>query len=83
MYEFIKTTEEQNIGIVTLNRLETLNAWHKPMRDELIDALKNYENNQNIRATILTGAGDRGFCAGQDLAEEQRPGWRNGTSYMI
>jgi len=71
MYEFIKTTEAENIGIITLYRLETLNAWHKPMRDELIDALKNYENNQNIRATILTGAGDRGFCAGQDLEEAE------------
>jgi enoyl-CoA hydratase/carnithine racemase len=41
------------------------------MRDELIDALKNYENNQNIRATILTGEGDRSFCAGQDLEESE------------
>ena len=69
MYEFIKTTEEENVGIIQLNRPKTLNAWHKPMRDELIDALQEYENNKRIRAIILTGSGDRGFCAGQDLGE--------------
>jgi len=72
MYKFIKTKEAQNVGIITLSRPETLNAWHRPMRDELIDALKNYENNQNIRATILTGTGDRSFCAGQDLEEAEK-----------
>ena len=42
MYKFIETKKEDNIGIITLNRPEKLNAWHKAMRDELIDALKNY-----------------------------------------
>ncbi len=40
MYEFIKTEELDNIGIITLNRPDLLNAWHKPMRDEIADALK-------------------------------------------
>jgi len=69
MYEFIVTKEENNIGIITLSRPRVLNAWHKPMREELADALKSYETNQNICAIILTGAGDRAFCAGQDLGE--------------
>ncbi len=69
MYKFIETAKEDNIGLITLNRPKKLNAWHKPMRDELVDALKNFENNQDIRAVILTGAGDRAFCAGQDLEE--------------
>jgi enoyl-CoA hydratase len=69
MYKFIETKKEGNVGIITLNRPEKLNAWHKPMRDELIDALKNFEKNQNIRAIILTGAGNRAFSAGQDLEE--------------
>ena len=69
MYKFIEVRKEENIGIITLNRPEKLNAWHKPMRDELIDALKNFENSQTIRAIILTAAGDRAFCAGQDLEE--------------
>lgn len=69
MYEFIETEEVDSIGIITLNRPEVLNAWHKPMRDEIADALKNYESNQSIRAIILTGRGNRAFCAGQDFKE--------------
>ena len=36
MYEFINSKEEKNIGIITLNRPEVLNAWHKSMRDEMV-----------------------------------------------
>jgi len=36
MYKFIETKKEGNIGIITLNRPEKLNAWHKPKRDELL-----------------------------------------------
>ena len=69
MYEFIETKEEDNIGIITLNRPKTLNAWHKPMRDEMVDALNSFESNRKIRSIILTAVGDRAFCAGQDLGE--------------
>jgi len=69
MYEFIETRKEDNIGIITLNRPKTLNAWHKPMRDELVDALNNFESNIKIRSILLTAVGDKAFCAGQDLGE--------------
>ncbi len=71
MYKFIEVKREENIGIIILNRPEKLNAWHKPMKDELLDALKKYENDKDIRAIILTGAGEKGFCAGQDLEEAE------------
>ena len=69
MYEFIETRKEDNIGIITLNRPKTLNAWHKPMRDELVDALNSFESNIKIRSIIFTAVGDKAFCAGQDLGE--------------
>ncbi|MGD8522362.1 MAG: enoyl-CoA hydratase/isomerase family protein [Desulfobacterales bacterium] len=69
MFEFIKTEEISNIGIITLNRPDILNAWHKPMRDEIAEALEHYESDQVIRAIIMTGTGDRAFCAGQDFEE--------------
>jgi len=69
VFEFIKAEETDDIGIITLNRPEVLNAWHKPMRDEIAAALNNYEKDRTIRAIILTGAGDRAFCAGQDFGE--------------
>ncbi len=69
MYEFIETRKEDNIGIITLNRPKTLNAWHNPMRDELVAALNSFESNIKIRSILLTAVGDKAFCAGQDLGE--------------
>jgi len=69
MYEFIETSKEDTIGIITLNRPKTLNAWHKPMRDELVDALNSFESNIKICSILLTAVGDKAFCAGQDLGE--------------
>jgi enoyl-CoA hydratase len=69
MHKFIEVRKDDKIGIITLNRPEKLNAWHRPMRDEMVDALKNFEKDQNVRAILLTGSGDRAFCAGQDLEE--------------
>ncbi len=69
MYQFILSEKKENIGVITLNRPEKLNAWHRPMRDEMVDALKNFEKDQSVRAMLLTGSGDRAFCAGQDLGE--------------
>jgi enoyl-CoA hydratase/carnithine racemase len=59
----------QHTAVITLNRPEVLNAWHKPMRDELLGALQQLDGDNAIRAIIMTGAGERAFCAGQDLNE--------------
>jgi enoyl-CoA hydratase len=69
MANFILTAVDGEVGIITLNRPEVLNAWHKPMRDELVAALDRFEEDATIGALIMTGAGDRAFCAGQDLNE--------------
>jgi len=69
MYKFILTAVDGEVGIITLNRPEVLNAWHKAMRDELVVAFDHFEENTAIRAIILTGAGERAFGAGQDLNE--------------
>jgi enoyl-CoA hydratase/carnithine racemase len=58
------------VGIITLNRPHVLNAWHWPMREEFIAATQELENDDVVRAIILTGAGNRAFCAGQDLNSE-------------
>lgn len=69
MYKFIKTRVDGEIGILTLDRPETMNAWHQPMRLEVSDALKKFNADPKVRAIVLTGAGDRAWSAGQDLAE--------------
>ncbi len=69
MYKFIKTRIEDQIGILTLDRPETINGWHQPMRLEVSDALKKFNSDPKVRAIIITGAGDRAWSSGQDLAE--------------
>ncbi|MFI3905177.1 MULTISPECIES: enoyl-CoA hydratase/isomerase family protein [Brucella/Ochrobactrum group] len=71
MSSFILTETIGAVRRITLNRPEKLNAWNKPMRDQLIAALKDAEQDDEIRALILTGAGDRAFGAGQDLSESK------------
>lgn len=69
MAEFIITKRRGAIAVVTLNRPEVLNAWHRPMREELVAALRALDDDPAVRAIVLTGAGDRAFGAGQDLNE--------------
>jgi enoyl-CoA hydratase len=69
MKEFVLSEVRGAVGILTLNRPDKLNAWNEPMRTRLVEALKELEANDAVRAIILTGAGDRAFGAGQDLNE--------------
>jgi enoyl-CoA hydratase/carnithine racemase len=65
---FILTERRGAVAVITLNRREVLNAWHRPMRQELMQAIADFEADKNIGAIVLTGAGDA-FSAGQDLSE--------------
>ncbi len=69
MAEFVLSERRGAVSIVTLNRPQVLNAWNSAMRDELTVALTAAEEDAEVRAVILTGAGDRAFGAGQDLNE--------------
>lgn len=55
------------IATITLNRPEKMNAFTETMRLEMDDALDRTDGDDNVRAVIVTGAGDRAFCAGADL----------------
>ena len=57
---------QDRVATLTLNRPEALNALTFDMMYEVQEALSRIENDNEIRALILTGAG-RGFCSGQDL----------------
>ena len=65
-YKEIELIREEGIALLYLNRPKVLNALSKTMKYELIHALKETEEDNNIRVMILTGRG-RGFCAGADL----------------
>jgi enoyl-CoA hydratase/carnithine racemase len=58
-----------NVALVTLNRPESLNAVNHDLRRALIEVLGKLNIDPAVRAIVLSGAGDRAFCAGQDLSE--------------
>jgi len=68
-FQFITVSDASSSGvtIVTLNRPEVLNAWHTPMRQELMDAFAQAAQDDAVTAVVVTGAGERAFSAGQDL----------------
>jgi enoyl-CoA hydratase len=60
---------EGKTAIITLNRPEKRNALNAAMRQGLWEAWRRFESDNGARVAILTGAGDKAFCAGVDLAE--------------
>ena len=58
------------VATVTLDRPEKMNAFTRTMMAEFIDALDTTDADDSVRAVIVTGAGDRAFCAGADLTPE-------------
>lgn len=62
----IKTSIEDSVATITLDRPEKLNAFSGTMREELLDALRSCERDDAVRALVITGAG-RAFCAGGDV----------------
>lgn len=66
-YEQILFDVSDNVALVTLNRPEAMNAWTNVMAEELTDAMYRCHEDDAVRAVVLTGAGDRAFCAGADL----------------
>ena len=57
------------IAIITLNRPDQRNALGKDIRDGLFAAWDRFERDPELRVAILTGSGDKAFCAGGDLKE--------------
>ena len=66
--EFIKYEEEGDIAILTINRPKALNALNSQVLNELDRVLDDIDTDK-IRALILTGAGEKSFVAGADIAE--------------
>ena len=66
-YTTIQTEISEGILTITLNRPDRMNAFNGEMMLEMIDAFDVADADDAVRAIIVTGAGDRAFCAGADL----------------
>jgi enoyl-CoA hydratase len=60
---------EDGIAVITLNRPEARNALGRDIRAGLFAAWDRFERDPALRVAILTGSGDKAFCAGGDLKE--------------
>jgi enoyl-CoA hydratase/carnithine racemase len=65
-YEAILLEREDRVATITLNRPERMNAWTPGMALELAHALRACNEDDDVRAVVITGAG-RAFCAGADF----------------
>ena len=67
VYEDLLYEVEDGVATVTLNRPDQRNALNAQLLAELVDAIKRARDDADVRAVVLTGAGDKAFCAGADL----------------
>ncbi|MCK4476388.1 MAG: enoyl-CoA hydratase [Methanophagales archaeon] len=68
-YENILYEKKEKVARITFNRPKSLNALNTALLTELRDALGDAEADAEVRAVVITGAGDRAFCAGADIGE--------------
>src|SRR3954452_14991713 len=66
-HQYCIVQDEGRVRIVTLNRPEVLNALHADANDELAMVWDEFAARDDLWVGIITGAGDRAFCAGNDL----------------
>ena len=67
-YQDIETATSDGVMTITLSRADKLNALSRPMRHSLLAAFDEADQDDKVRAVVVTGAG-RAFCAGADLSK--------------
>ena len=73
----VLTDKHDSVGRITINRPDRRNALSPEVVNGMSAALDDFENDDDVRVVVLTGAGDKAFCAGGDLggmAAESRVG---------
>ncbi|MBI4318514.1 MAG: enoyl-CoA hydratase/isomerase family protein [Chloroflexi bacterium] len=68
-YKTILHEKNRDVCTITLNRPEVLNAINNELARELLDAVESANDDYDVRAVVLTGAGERAFSVGLDLKE--------------
>ena len=72
---------KDKVAWITLNRPAAMNSINPELRWQLSEHLNEVENNDDIWLAVITGAGERAFCAGADL--KHRAMERNATSEQL
>jgi crotonobetainyl-CoA hydratase len=66
-YQFVQVEREGHLTVITLDRAEVLNALHPPAHYELAEVFDSFASDPQQWVAIVTGSGQRAFCAGNDL----------------
>src|SRR5271155_3555865 len=69
MYKYCHLERDGHILLVTLDRPEVLNSLNAPACFELDAIFNEFEADPDLWVAIITGAGERAFCAGHDLSD--------------
>lgn len=69
MYETLLYEKKDTVGILTVNRPDKMNALSNQLTAEMKDVLEGIEGDEELRALVITGAGDKAFVAGADINE--------------
>ncbi|MBF6371200.1 enoyl-CoA hydratase/isomerase family protein, partial [Nocardia puris] len=56
--------KRDGLGLITLNRPKAINALNHPMALAITEALRAWATDDEVRTVVVTGAGERGLCAG-------------------
>jgi enoyl-CoA hydratase len=67
--EDVLVNVENGVGLITLNRPKAINSLTHPMVNVMSKVLTDWEHDDDISAVVLSGAGERGLCAGGDIVE--------------
>lgn len=66
-FKHIIYEKSEGIATITLNRPGALNAFSREVVEEILQALEDVRNDENVRVVVLTGAGEKAFSAGADI----------------
>lgn len=81
-YQTILYEKKDAIAIITMNRPDKLNACNTMMYREMDSLLSLIEADEDVRAVVLTGSGDKAFSAGADLEELDFADLKESTDYI-
>ncbi len=71
------------VAVITLNRPQVLNALDVPAKERLGAIWQEIADDASVRVAVLTGAGEKAFCAGSDIKEINRTGRMVGTDTLL
>ena len=73
-FDDILNEVEDSFAVITINRPDSFNSFRSQTVDELIEALTLAWGDNRVRSIILTGSGQKAFCAGGDVKQKAKTG---------